>query len=345
VSPAAAASPFPDGKDNPHVLAGRPLRRGAGRLDGSRFNDDIWDLTPAILQGHQDSLMLNFRAVPAPFRPAAKELFYILLTATDLPPGERKRSIASIRGYFSGLRDFFGWADERGSQVLSSLRPDDLEAYHERVLRQRKSVTVQRRYRGAVRMLWTYAPKLASGGLPFDPGQVPGWAAGPARPRGENKTPRIPEQVLAPLLTWALSWTEDIANDVIAAVSEWLPLHANTALNRRRRETAATRNVAARLEKLLSRYRAEQRPLPGGKNGQPMHAHLAPDLRNALGSWELNPCLRGDAVGDRAVVAGDGGRGVVNLVDDHGEGAGDAGLTWGFEDDGDRGGGEGDGSG
>jgi hypothetical protein len=71
----------------------------------------------------------------------------------------------------------------------------------------------------------------------------------------------------------------------------------------------------------------------------------APDLRNALGSWELNPCLRGDAVGDRAVVAGDGGRGVVNLVDDHGEGAGDAGLTWGFEDDGDRGGGEGDGSG
>ncbi len=45
------------------------------------------------------------------------------------------------------------------------------------------------------------------------------------------------------------------------------------------------------------------------------------DLRNALRSWELSPRLRGDAVGDRAVVAGDGGRGVVNLVDDHGEGA------------------------
>src|SRR6266516_1875649 len=59
----------------------------------------------------------------------------------------------------------------------------------------------------------------------------------------------------------------------------------------------------------------------------------------------LKACLRSDAVGDRPVVAGDYGRGVVDLVDGHGEGAGDAGLAGGFEGDGDRGGGEGDGSG
>src|SRR6266496_1638312 len=59
----------------------------------------------------------------------------------------------------------------------------------------------------------------------------------------------------------------------------------------------------------------------------------------------LKACLRSDAVGDRPVVAGDYGRGVVDLVDEHGEGAGDAGLAGGFEGDGDRGGGEGDGSG
>src|SRR6266536_6007894 len=57
----------------------------------------------------------------------------------------------------------------------------------------------------------------------------------------------------------------------------------------------------------------------------------------------LKACLRSDAVGDRPVVAGDYGRGVVDLVDEHGEGAGDAGLAGGFEGDGDRGGGEGDG--
>src|SRR6266702_754921 len=59
----------------------------------------------------------------------------------------------------------------------------------------------------------------------------------------------------------------------------------------------------------------------------------------------LKACLRSDAVGDRPVVAGDDGRGVVDLVDEHGEGAGDAGLAGGFEGNGDRGGGEGDGSG
>src|SRR6266516_1746542 len=59
----------------------------------------------------------------------------------------------------------------------------------------------------------------------------------------------------------------------------------------------------------------------------------------------LKACLRSDAVGDRPVVAGDYGRGVVDLVDEHGEGAGDPGLAGGVEGDGERGGGEGDGSG
>src|ERR1035437_10759243 len=60
-------------------------------------------------------------------------------------------------------------------------------------------------------------------------------------------------------------------------------------------------------------------------------------LRLGLNAW-----LRCDAVGDGPVVAGDGGRGVVDLVDEQGEGAGDAGLAWRVEGGGDRGGGEGD---
>src|ERR1035441_1414227 len=59
-------------------------------------------------------------------------------------------------------------------------------------------------------------------------------------------------------------------------------------------------------------------------------------LRLGLNAW-----LRCDAVGDGPVVAGDGGRGVVDLVDEQGEGAGDAGVSWRFGGEVDGGGGEG----
>src|SRR5208283_1849423 len=60
-------------------------------------------------------------------------------------------------------------------------------------------------------------------------------------------------------------------------------------------------------------------------------------LRLGLNAW-----LRRDVVSDGPAVAGDGWRLGVDLVDEQGEGAGDAGLAGGFEGDGDRRGGEGD---
>src|SRR6266496_6165502 len=60
---------------------------------------------------------------------------------------------------------------------------------------------------------------------------------------------------------------------------------------------------------------------------------------------ELNAGSRGEVVGDGAGVAGHDGRGGVDLLDEQGQGAGDAGGAGWFEADGDRGGGPGDGAG
>src|ERR1035441_7650144 len=60
---------------------------------------------------------------------------------------------------------------------------------------------------------------------------------------------------------------------------------------------------------------------------------------------ELNAGLRGEVVGDGAVVAGHGGRGGVDLLDEQDQGAGDAGGAGLLEVDGDRGGGGGGGGG
>ena len=56
----------------------------------------------------------------------------------------------------------------------------------------------------------------------------------------------------------------------------------------------------------------------------------------------LNAGLWGEVVGDWPVVAGHGGRGGVDLLDEQGQGAGDAGGAGLLEVDGDRGGGPGD---
>ncbi len=49
-----------------------------------------------------------------------------------------------------------------------------------------------------------------------------------------------------------------------------------------------------------------------------------PDLRREPCAFVLNAAVRGDLVGDGAGVAGHGGRGGVDLVDEQGQGAGDA---------------------
>ena len=71
----------------------------------------------------------------------------------------------------------------------------------------------------------------------------------------------------------------------------------------------------------------------------------ASDLRKGQQACVLNPRLRVDAVGDWPAVAGDGRWLGVDLVGEQGEGPCEAGFGGGLEGDGDRGWGEGDGSG
>ena len=146
-------------------------------------------------------------------------------------------------------------------------------------------MTYQAQRRQAVRLLWLYAGKLTSDALTFDPALVPSWADAPASSRaGENATPRIPEQVISPLLTWALVWINEFAGNVIAALEEWRLLHANTQPNRSRRHAPACPDPAGSLEQLLHRYRAENRPLPGGEDGRPVLAHLAREVGCSRGA-------------------------------------------------------------
>ena len=79
------------------VLHNRPLRPGYQLEETSRFRDDVWILTPALIQRHQQALQLNFRSIAEP---------------TDFLP--RRSSIQSCPG--SSLREKTGWECRRSDQ-------------------------------------------------------------------------------------------------------------------------------------------------------------------------------------------------------------------------------------
>ncbi|MFE3033071.1 hypothetical protein ACFXKY_15675 [Streptomyces canus] len=202
------------------VLATRPLRAEARLEETSRYGDDLWTLTPAWLRADRKPHRLDFARVPPSHRDTAKLLFYALLIE-DTPPGEEPITISSIRAYFTCVRHFLLWV--QGRQLpLAQMTGDDLDAYHAELTSLRLSVSGVYRHRRAVRLLWAYRSRLADrlGQDPLRRALWQAWARANPRRYDENLTERIPEHAIGPLLTWALRWVDDFADDVLAARAE-----------------------------------------------------------------------------------------------------------------------------
>ncbi|MEV5200513.1 hypothetical protein [Streptomyces sp. NPDC053720] len=251
-----AAAPAPEAGSVPGhalVLTGRPLRPEARLEQTSSFADDIWVLDPAWLRADRKPMTLNFTGLPQPLAATVKHLCHALLTE-DLPPGEPPLAVDSIHTYFSCLRAFLLWVDARG-RPLAELDGADLDAYHQHVVALRLHPTSVRRYRRAVRMLWIYRSGLPHH-LAEDPGRRPlwqSWARAHSNRAAENRTDRIPEPVLGPLLIWALRWVDDFAEDVLQARDERDRIDA-------RLPTSPDPLIA--LGDLLESYRRRGQPLP-----------------------------------------------------------------------------------
>ncbi|MFE0778852.1 hypothetical protein [Streptomyces sp. NPDC058861] len=274
--PAVAADAF--------VLAGRPLLPGVRLADTSRFSDDVWTLKHAQMQRHQTDLVINFGLAPERFRQTAKETIYTLMVG-DLPPGcEAIRTIVTIRGYWTDLAIVLAWMDGRQIPAISAITSADIEAFARHTNALRVSQDTKDSYHRALRLLWLCRTKI-SDPLTFDPAVVVAERQR-EKPRSatrrgrENATDRIPEQVLSPYLVWALRWIDNFADDVIEAHDEWRQLNRWTMPSRRRRgQKPIGRHQASKLlGRVLNRYRAEGRPLPGWK-GDVNISHLARESR------------------------------------------------------------------
>ncbi|MFD9288359.1 hypothetical protein ACFWBV_08605 [Streptomyces sp. NPDC060030] len=289
------------------VLGRRSLCQGVRRVDTSRFSDDIWQLSPALLQRHQAALILNFLMVPKRYCPVVKELFYALLAGKP-PAGETQRGITTIHAYFQAFKVFLSWLDKQDHGRLDALTPDDLRQFQTHLKITVSSPNARSSHRRSVRLLWTWREALEDDHLPFDPERLEeDWHEGNSRTRTrENSRARIPEQVISPLVIWALRFVDDFADDILAAQDEWLSLQKRT-----QRDSRSGIGARRRLASLMRDYQAEGRPLPGGTDGP--HGinvcHLAREIdctRGGLGtpaSWALIEQARRDVgVDDRTYL-------------------------------------------
>jgi integrase len=255
-------------------LRNRPLRDGARLAGTARFGDGTWVLTPAVHQQHQPAVKLDFATIPVPFRDAAKEVFYALL-AGEAPAGQGTRSIATIRVMFSAARHFLCWASDQDITSLAGFTVQNARDYHAHVTAQRFSGGNLHNKWNAACLFWSCRAALSTGALPFDPGSVTTGPPGSGRRiRAENTTSRFPEQVIAPLLTWALWWIDEASGDILRGCGEWAGLNAHTRGNRTRRGEAPARDIATQLAGVLGSYRATRRPLPSA-GGRVNIRHLA----------------------------------------------------------------------
>lgn len=253
------------------VLPSAPLKPGFAREALSRYGDPSWDLGPAVFResARRCHVTVHFGAVEdVSVREALRELLYARLNV-DLPGHRKVLSPGSVRQVFNRARRFFEFVrDELGVVDLHRVDQPLLDRYarHLKADRARQPVIVTHLLEIPFD-LYAYRDDLPSGGLSFQPwaGRPPARVAG-YRQVHENRTPRIPEAIISPLLAWSIRYVTEFASDIFAAREEMDRLEAHcaalieqdTALDHQHRR----RQQRKRLEEYFGRLRSEGRGVP-----------------------------------------------------------------------------------
>lgn len=266
-----ALAPLPQDLHDRPVLASAALKQGFDRSCLSRYGDASWDLGPAVFRenARRCHVTVHFGSVEdIGTREAIRELLYARLNV-DLPGHRKKLPPACVRQIFNRARRFFEFVQvELGAVDLSRVDHQLLDRYarHLQSDCSRRPVIVGHLLEVPVD-LYAFRDHLPSGGLRFHPwsGRAPARVAGYRHVR-ENRTPRMPEDVIAPLLAWSIRYVTEFAPDILAARDELdrLETHcaklvqSDQALDRKQRRARQRR----RLMDYFERRRREERGVP-----------------------------------------------------------------------------------
>ncbi len=262
----------------PHQLAGKPvlesaaLRRGHKRSALSRFEDSTWDLSPAVFRENARvcHVTAHFDGIEdASVARTLREFLYARLNF-DIPGHRGRLPPGSIRQLFNRARRFLKFvAEKKGNCNLARVDQATLDAYRNHLTAdpQRRPIQVAHLLEVVVD-LHHFRDHMPSGGLVLLPwkGRSAHVVAGSKQTAGENKTPRLPEAVIAPLLQWSLKYITVFSADILAARAELEALEERhrTLVTEDRRFSPSTRKQRRRqrLITYLDQLRANGRGVP-----------------------------------------------------------------------------------
>ncbi|MFI6963518.1 hypothetical protein [Streptomyces sp. NPDC050255] len=211
LSPAASEYALPE-----RLTRGMPSR-------GPLLSEDVWDLR-CVLPRTWRTWRLDFRQIGDPMtRRTAKEYVASRLHRGSLGLGPMKATVAAgeLRVFIAVMCDL----REVGAARLSAVGRTHLDAV---LTRWKPSPGNAVRNITLLKHLAAHGPFLSQDRLNLLPwnGRSAYAVAGVRRVRGENATPRIPEEVLAPLLRAAVFYVETVGGDILAAQREIAALEA-----------------------------------------------------------------------------------------------------------------------
>ncbi len=248
-----------------------------------QFRDDVWDFLPvgpaSLRQVHM--CKADFSLIDHPvFRIAAKEFIYARLTA-EQPRGHRgiRRTMKPTGTYVElwKVRVWFEYLIGRGHHDLTTVTPADYAGYLEHSGKNADEEQRNPRWTAnVIDVLWRlHAYRHHISGAENLPTPWPGFSAQKVagyRDTGrENQTPRIPEEVMAPLIRWSLIYVNVAAPDIIACAREWATLRAG------RVRTKSGESQDRRLTQWIDERRATGRGLPAAAPSGRTFRRLAPD--------------------------------------------------------------------
>jgi hypothetical protein len=250
-----------------------PARIAEGRSgSGPRFADDVWDVT-AFVPWTTGSSRIDFTTIADSCqRQTAREFLYSRINRA-VPVGgmtARPMKITNLTREFSEVRAILADFAAAGAPRLADVTPALLTGV---LAGWRTSTAAAAGKAGVVRHMAAHGPFLTDK-LTFMPwlGRTANQVAG-RMPLGENTTPRIPEDVIAPLLKAAVFYVCTASGDLLAAKAELTALHAAIA-GMPRLSPGQTR---ARLEAFVETRHRDGRGIPARPGSGP--AARQPNLR------------------------------------------------------------------
>lgn len=206
------------------VLQERAYRPGTDVASLSRYDDAVWDLTPAVFEDHSARVSINFAVFNDRWEPTVRAYLWMLINGSPRGiPGavpEARLSMRSVSLIKSSLAALLARFDLMGITDLAQLDPlrlDELVVDLGRELsfdRARKMLT-------EIRRLWAHrdlldAPMRMPDEMPWNGDRAFDLIA-PPRSTAGSRTPRISDATLVPLIAWAGRFVEDFSDDIVAA--------------------------------------------------------------------------------------------------------------------------------